>query len=194
MTRSFVVALLVGAQLLTPAVHAQTPQAPDRRPDVVYVPTRAEVVESMLDLAGVKAGDVVYDLGCGDGRFVISAARRGARGVGIDIDPVRVKEATENVKKSGVADRVRIVQGDLFLADIGEATVVTLYLLPTLNLRLRPKLWKELKPGTRVVSNMFDMGDWKPDRTINIGNGTAYLWTIPPDAAARAAAEEKGAK
>ena len=192
MIRPLLVALIAATLLFTPVApsNAQTAQAPDRRPDVVFVPTRAEVVEAMLDLAGVKAGDVVYDLGCGDGRFVISAAQRGARGVGVDIDPVRVKEATANVEKNKVADRVKIVQGDLFEADIREATVVTLYLLPNLNRRLRPKLWKELKPGSRVVSNMFDMGDWKPDRTINIGNGTAYLWTIPPDAAERAAADE----
>ena len=151
-----------------------------RGPDVIFVPTPGEVVDTMLRMAAVTKKDTVYDLGCGDGRIVITAAQRyGARGVGIDIDPDRVSEATENVKKAGVADRVRIVRGDLFEADISAATVVTLYLLTDLNLKLRPKLLRELKPGTRVVSHAFSMGDWNPERTAEVGGTTVYLWRIP---------------
>lgn len=147
---------------------------------VRYEPTPLPVVQAMTDLAAVNAGDVVYDLGCGDGRIVITAAQKyGARGVGIDIDPDRVKEATENTRKAGVADRVKIVRGDLFEADISPATVVTLYLLTDLNLKLRPKLMKDLKPGTRVVSHAFTMGDWKPEKTEDVGGTTVYLWRIP---------------
>jgi len=151
-----------------------------RGPDVIFVPTPGEVVDTMLRMAAVTKKDTVYDLGCGDGRIVITAAQRyGARGVGIDIDPDRVSEATENVRKAGVADRVRIVRGDLFEADISAATVVTLYLLTDLNLKLRPKLLRELKPGTRVVSHAFSMGDWNPERTTEVAGTTVYLWRIP---------------
>jgi ribosomal protein L11 methylase PrmA len=161
------------------AVEAQA-QAPTRTPDVIYVPTPPEVVEAMLKVANVKAGDVVYDLGCGDGRIVVTAAQKyGARGIGIDIDPQRIKEANENVQKAGVGDRVKIMQADLFEVPISEATVVTLYLLPSLNVKLMPKLMKELKPGTRIVSHAFDMGDWKPEQTINVNGRTVYYWTIP---------------
>jgi trans-aconitate methyltransferase len=152
-----------------------------RGPDVIFVPTPGEVVDTMLKMAAVTKKDTVYDLGCGDGRIVITAAQRyGARGVGIDIDPDRVSEATENVKKARVADRVRIVRGDLFEADISAATVVTLYLLTDLNLKLRPKLLRDLSPGTRVVSHAFSMGDWTPERTAEIAGTTVYLWRIPP--------------
>ena len=151
-----------------------------RGPDVIFVPTPGEVVDTMLRMAAVTKKDTVYDLGCGDGRIVITAAQRyGARGVGIDIDPDRVSEATENVRKAGVADRVRIVRGDLFEADISAATVVTLYLLTDLNLKLRPKLLRDLSPGTRVVSHAFSMGDWTPERTAEIAGTTVYLWRIP---------------
>ncbi|MGH9145548.1 MAG: SAM-dependent methyltransferase [Vicinamibacterales bacterium] len=162
-----------------PVVEAQA-QAPTRTPDVIYVPTPPEVVEAMLKVANVKAGDVVYDLGCGDGRIVVTAAQKyGARGVGIDIDPQRIKEANENVQKAGVGDRVKIMQADLFETPLSEATVVTLYLLPSLNVKLMPKLMKELKPGTRIVSHAFDMGDWKPEQTLNVDGRTVYYWTIP---------------
>jgi ribosomal protein L11 methylase PrmA len=162
-----------------PVVEAQA-QAPTRTPDVIYVPTPPEVVEAMLKVANVKAGDVVYDLGCGDGRIVVTAAQKyGARGIGIDIDPQRIKEANENVQKAGVGDRVKIMQADLFEVNISEATVVTLYLLPSLNVKLMPKLMKELKPGTRIVSHAFDMGDWKPEQTLNVDGRTVYYWTIP---------------
>ena len=159
----------------------QTSQIPpNRRPDVLYAPTPQNVVDAMLKLANVKAGDVVYDLGCGDGRFVISAAKLGARGVGIDIDQTRVFEATANARREGVADRVTIKHEDLFLSDFRDATVVTLFLLPDLNLKLRAKLLRELKPGTRIVSHLWDMGDWKPDRKLTINeNNIVYLWTIP---------------
>jgi ribosomal protein L11 methylase PrmA len=137
----------------------------------------------MLQLARVTSGDIVYDLGCGDGKIVIAAAvKYGARGVGIDIDPERIKEANQNAQDAGVAGKVRFILGDIFdpAIPIGEATVVTLFLLPRLNLMLRPRLWKELRPGTRVVSNSFDMGDWAPEKTDQIGNFTVYFWTIPP--------------
>jgi SAM-dependent methyltransferase len=161
-----------------------------RQPDVIYVPTRQSVVDAMLKVANVKAGDVVYDLGCGDGRIVVTAAKLGARAIGIDIDPQRVKEANENVARNNVGDRVKILNQDLFTTDVSEANVVTLYLLPSLNLRLRPTLWKTLKPGTRVVSHDFDMGDWKPEQTLNVEGATIYYWTITPDLAKRAAAEK----
>ena len=148
--------------------------------DVPYVPTPDEVVESMLKLAGVHRGDVVYDLGCGDGRIVIAAARLGARAVGVDINPDRIRDARLNAKQAQVEDSVTFVQEDLFKADIKEATVVTLYLLPSVNLKLRPRLWSELKPGTRVVSHAFDMGDWKAEKTDEVDNRPVYLWTIPP--------------
>jgi 2-polyprenyl-3-methyl-5-hydroxy-6-metoxy-1,4-benzoquinol methylase len=161
-----------------------------RQPDVIYVPTRQSVVDAMLKVANVKAGDVVYDLGCGDGRIVVTAAKLGARGIGIDIDPQRVKEANENVTKNSVGDRVKILNQDLFSTDVSEASVVMLYLLPSLNLKLRPVLWKTLKPGTRVVSHDFDMGDWKPEQTLNVDGATIYYWTITPDLAKKAAAEK----
>jgi ribosomal protein L11 methylase PrmA len=149
-------------------------------PDVIYVPTPQEVVDGMLKLARVGRNDVVYDLGCGDGRIVVTAARDfGARAVGIDIDPIRIREAAENIRVAGVGDRVKLIEGDLFATDIGEATVVTLYLLSRLNLKLRPKLLKELRPGTRIVSHAFDMDDWKPQRTDSIGSSTIHLWTVP---------------
>ena len=170
-------------------VAAQVAGQPLRGPDVIFVPTPDEVVDAMLKVAGVQSGDVVYDLGCGDGRLVVAAAKLGARGVGIDIDPQRVKEANENVQKNGVGDRVGILNQDLFTTDISEATVVTLYLLPSLNLKLRPKLWRELRPGSRVVSHAFDMGDWKPEQTLDVDGRTVYFWVIPSDAAERAAAE-----
>ncbi|MGE5793582.1 MAG: methyltransferase domain-containing protein [Bacteroidota bacterium] len=147
--------------------------------DVPFVPTPADAVAAMLKLAGVRKDDVVYDLGSGDGRIVIAAARRGARGVGIDIDPARIAEGERNARAAGVASRVRFVRQDLFDADLGDATVVTLYLLPRVNQRLRPKLLAELKPGTRVVSYGFDMGDWAPERTVEIGSSMLYLWVIP---------------
>ena len=152
-----------------------------RGPDVIFVPTPNDVVDMMLKLAGVTKKDTVYDLGCGDGRIVATAAQKyGARGVGIDIDPERVAEANENVRKGKVDKLVKIVRGDLFEADISEATVVTLYLLTDLNRKLRPKLWRDLAPGTRVVSHAFSMGEeWKPERQESVGGTTVYLWRVP---------------
>ena len=148
--------------------------------DVPYVPTPEVVVERMLRTAKVGEGDVVYDLGCGDGRIVITAAQKyGARGVGYDIDPQRISESNANAAKAGVTDRVKFSVQDLFTADFKEATVVTLYLLPEVNLRLRPKLLAELKPGTRIVSHAFDMGDWKPDKTAEIDGRMIYFWVVP---------------
>ena len=158
--------------------------AQDRRPEVPYVPTPNEVVEAMLRLAQVSKNDVVYDLGCGDGRIVIAAAQKfGALGVGVDIDPERIKECNENARKAGVTERVKFLQQDLFDTDLSEATVVTLYLLPDVNLRLRPKLLHDLKPGTRIVSHAFDMGDWKPEKVVNVSGEemerTIYYWVVP---------------
>ncbi len=163
---------------------AQVPgqEAPTRRPDVIYVPTPQEVVDAMLDVAKVGPNDLVYDLGCGDGRIVVTAAKKfGARGIGFDIDPQRIKEANENVASAGVGDKVEIRQADLFETDLSEANVVTLYLLSSLNLKLRPKLWKELKVGSRVVSHAFSMGDWEPEQTLDVNGRTVYYWTITED-------------
>jgi ubiquinone/menaquinone biosynthesis C-methylase UbiE len=148
--------------------------------DVPYVPTPEAVVAKMLEVAKVGPKDVVYDLGSGDGRIVITAAKKHrARGVGIDIDPDRIKEARENARRAGVAKQVEFRQGDLFKADIGEATVVTIYLLSSVNMQLRPKLLAELKPGTRVVSHAFDMGDWKPVESHRVGTSTVHYWVVP---------------
>jgi ubiquinone/menaquinone biosynthesis C-methylase UbiE len=149
--------------------------------DVPYVPTNQPVVEAMLELAGVSAQDVVYDLGCGDGRIVVTAVQKyGARGVGVDIDPERIQDANRTAQRAGVTGRVKFIEGDLFKTDLREATVVTLYLLPEINLKLKPKLLRELKPGTRIVSHDFTMGtDWPPEKTLRIGRDTIYLWTIP---------------
>ncbi|RPI15172.1 MAG: class I SAM-dependent methyltransferase [Acidobacteriales bacterium] len=154
-------------------------RAPKRQPDIHWEPSTDSVVTSMLKLAGVKKGDVVYDLGCGDGRIVIAAAREfGARGVGIDIDPQRIAESNENARKAGVTGLVRFEEEDLFEAKISDATVVTLFLWPSVNMKVRAKLLKELKPGTRVVSHSHDMGDWKPDRVQVVEGARILLWTI----------------
>ena len=183
------VGLMVTASVPT-RVYAQaaTQEAPTRRPDVIYVPTPEEVVEAMLQVANVTKNDIVYDLGCGDGRIPVTAAKKyGARGVGIDIDPQRIKEAKENAKKAGVESLVRFEENDLFKADFHAATVVTLFLLPEVNLRLKPRLMQELKPGTRIVSNTFDMGEWKPEKEFTVGGDNddtylsrrLFLWTVP---------------
>ena len=183
---------LVALLIITTAVSsglmlAQQPQAPARQPDVIYVPTPQEVVDAMLDVAQVKSTDVIYDLGSGDGRIPITAAQKyGARGVGIDINPERIKEANDNLKKANVGDKVKFLTADLFETNISEATVVTLYLLQSLNEKLRPKLFRELKPGTRVVSHAFSMGDaWPPEKTLDVNGRNVYFWTIPANAAGR---------
>jgi hypothetical protein len=173
---------------------APAPAAPPAAPaparkdlDVPYVPTPEKVVAEMLAMAGVGKKDVLYDLGSGDGRIVITAAQRfGTRGVGIDIDPDRIKEANQRAREAGVTKRVRFIKGDIFDADIRDATVVTLYLLPAVNMKLRPKLLRELRPGTRVVSHNYDMGDWKPEKVSRMrlpsGEHTVYYWVVPDKA------------
>jgi len=178
------VTALAGCALLE---HAEpyistTGESPTLIPDVPFAVSAEPVVEAMLDLAGVRAGDVLYDLGCGDGRIVIAAARRGARATGIDIDPMPLIFARRNARRSGadVERRVRFVRGDFFQADLRDATVVTLYLSPEVNQRLLPKLLDELAPGSRIVSHKFHMGDaWKPERSVRVDNATIYLWIVP---------------
>ena len=150
-------------------------------PEVPYFPSTDEAVLAMLKLAGTGPEDVVYDLGCGDGRIVIAAAKDfGARGVGIEIDPAPLRMALYRARRAGVEDRVRFVRGDLFETDVGEATVVTLFLFETLNRRLLPKLLRELEPGTRIVSHRYGFGDdWLPEKTVQAGASTLYLWTVP---------------
>lgn len=177
------VSLGLGLVALPPPTQAQAqPGAAaqaSREPDVIYVPTPQEVVDAMLEIAKVGPDDVLYDLGSGDGRIPITAAKRhGTHGVGIDIDPARIREARANAEQQGVSDKVTFIEGDLFEQDLSKATVISLYLLPTLNLRLRPTLLK-LKPGTRIVSHAFDMGDWAPDQTLIVNQKRIYFWTVP---------------
>ena len=175
-------ALAAALSLAAPApLVAQAQRQPaSQTPDVIFVPTPQEVVEDMLRLANVQKGDVLYDLGSGDGRIPVTAAKKfGVRAVGIDIDPQRIKEATENAKKHGVGKLVTFKQEDLFKTDFKDATVVTLYLLPDLNVKLRPRLLNELKPGTRIVSHQFDMGTWKPEKKVELNGRVVYLWTVP---------------
>ncbi len=177
---------LSGLLLLAPwgmaAASEAEPTRPARRLDVWYVPTPHEVVDRMLDEAKVRSTDVVYDLGCGDGRMVIAAAKKfGTLGVGVDLDPARIKEARANAKAAGVDKLVTFRVGDMFETDIREANVVLLYLLPELNRRLKPKLFAELRPGARVVSHDFDMGkEWPPDRSVKLGSDGIYMWVMPP--------------
>ncbi len=194
---------LAALTLAAPAgLPGQEKSAAARTPDVHFVPTDTTKVREMLTAAKVSANDLVYDLGCGDGRFVITAVKKyGARGVCVDIDPVRIKESKSNADTAGVRNRIEFIEGDLFEQDLSKASVITLYLLPSLNLRLRPKLFKELRPGTRVVSNAFDMGDWKADRTMNVKASSgmtsyAYMWIIPADVSGqwRLTTEGGGAK
>lgn len=171
--------LLIGTQTLSGQAGQKRPDAPHLAP---YVPTPQEVVDRMLALAQVSKGDVVYDLGCGDGRIPITAAKRfGARGVGVDIDPQRIAEANANAKKEGVADRVTFRLEDALTTDVSDATVVTLYLLSASNLKLRPLLTRQLKPGARIVSHAFSMGDWQADKVDTFVDAagatrTLYLW------------------
>ena len=158
----------------------KTVRVQSRGLDVAYASTPPAVVDAMLELARVTSDDVVYDLGCGDGRIVVAAAKGpGARGVGIDIDSERIAEATALARREGVTDRVTFILGDLFQADFRDATVVMLYLQPEPNLRLRSRLLTELRPGTRVVSLSYDMGDWTPDEVRRVAGRRIYLWTIP---------------
>jgi hypothetical protein len=158
---------------------------------VPYVPTPQEVVDRMLELAQVKKGDVVYDLGAGDGRIVVTAAKKyGVRAIGFEIDPQRIKESTENITKAGVGHLVEIRQQDIRTVDLSPASVLTMYLLPEVNLMIRPNIWKQMKPGSRVVSHDFDMGDWKPLKTENMKDSSnwdhaLYLWHVPQKQAER---------
>ncbi|MFC5478630.1 SAM-dependent methyltransferase [Massilia suwonensis] len=176
-----------GAGLLPLPLLAQTATAPAL--DVPYVPTPQDVVERMLQMAKVGKNDVLFDLGCGDGRIVITAAKQhGARGTGIDLDPERIGEARKNAEQAGVAGRVDFKVADLFETDVSAASVVTLYLLPNVNTRLRPRLWQQLKVGARVVSHAFDMGpEWPPEKTETVDGRSIYYWTIK-------AAHKKAAK
>jgi SAM-dependent methyltransferase len=164
---------------------AQKRQHTARKPDVPFVVSADEVVDMMLKTADVIDKDTVYDLGCGDGRIVIAAASKyGARGVGVDINPIHIKQSRRNAQKAGVSRKVTFIEQDLLKTDLSQATVVAIYLDPKMNLRLRPKLFRELKPGARVVSNSFDMGDWKPDKVVKLtvagSECIIYYWTIGP--------------
>ena len=170
---------------VAPAAESTAVPSPKKELDVPYVPTHEMIVAEMLRMAEVKGDDVLYDLGSGDGRIPITAAKQfGTRGVGIDLNPERISEANENAKKAGVTDKVRFIEGDIFKSDFREASVVTLYLLPEINLRLRPQLLEQLKPGTRVVSHNYNMGDWQPEqtKTITTPDGVdhfIYFWRVP---------------
>jgi SAM-dependent methyltransferase len=185
----------LGTLALTSCTNQQTAQAPTSspgdvapsptptasvKPDVPYVPTPDAVVERMLELAKVNKNDLLYDLGSGDGRIVIAAAKKyGAKGVGVEIDPQLVEKAKANAKTAGVSDKVEFRQQNLFDVNLSEASVVTLYLLPQVNLKLRPQLLRQLKPGTRIVSHEFNMGDWQPEQTVKLEGRTIYVWTVP---------------
>ncbi len=169
------VVVIVSALLALPIYGQQA-----RTPDVIFVPTEPAVVDEMLRMAKVSKNSVVYDLGCGDGRIVITAATRyGARGVGIDIDPERIRESRQNARAVGVSDRIQFIQGDLFQFDFHEATAVLLYLSSAVNVRLRPILLRQLKPGTPVVSHDFLMGDWQPDEMSSVNGAAILLWIVP---------------
>jgi len=177
--RSFIASLVASCSSAA-AWAQQSAAAPKRSPDVPYVPTPQPVVEAMLKLGEVKTGDILYDLGSGDGRIPITAAKMfGIHATGIDINPVRIEEAQANAKKENVTTLVSFRNEDLFDADLKDATVVTLYLLPSINLKLRPKLFRDLKPGTRIVSHSFDMGGWEPEKRIEVDGRYLYLWRVP---------------
>ena len=173
-------AVAVSVALAMGLVPSAARTQPTRTPDVQFVPTPMAVVDTMLAVARVTKDDRLYDLGSGDGRIVITAAKRyGTRGIGIDIDPQRITDSRKNADTAGVTQLVEFRQADLFETDLRDATVVTLYLLPQLNVKLRPKLFAELRPGTRVVSHAFDMGDWPADSVIYVGGRTVYFWRMP---------------
>lgn len=172
--------LMAGSAIEPPPGPIPVAAQESRAPDVIYVPTPPEVVEAMLEMAQVRDGDVLYDLGSGDGRIPIAAVKRAkVKATGIDIDPQRIAEANANAKAQGVEGKVTFKQADLFASDFSDASVVTLYLLDSLNEKLRPKLLAELKPGTRIVSHAFRMGEWEPDKTQDVNGRTIYFWTVP---------------
>jgi tRNA G37 N-methylase Trm5 len=178
--------LAVAAVLLLSLIYAggsmptQAQDMPSENKKIVpFVPTPQEVVDKMIELGGVKKGDTVYDMGSGDGRIVITAAKKGARAVGFEIDGDLVKESRGNIKKAGVENLAEIRQQDILTVDLAPANVVTMYLLPDVNLKLRPNVLSQMKPGSRIVSHAFDMGDWKPDKTERVNGRTIYLWIVP---------------
>ena len=184
--RSILCGIILAASMAGIGCNEQPPSATTslREPDVRYEPTSPDVVQVMFRLANVNTGEVVYDLGCGDGRIVITAVREfSARGVCVDIDPQRIAESRENARAAGVTEKIRFLNQDLFETNVSEASVVMLFLSAELNLKLRPKLLRELKPGARIVSHWHDMGDWKPQKTVRVKSGgrerSVYLWTIP---------------
>ena len=185
-----IILLLAAAAIVAPAAPGEVVPSwslpTKERPalDVPYVPTPPEVVAKMLSLADVSSKDVLYDLGCGDGRIVVTAAkeRKVRKAVGFDLDPQRIRESNENARQAGVTEQVSFQQKNLFDVDLSEATVLSLYLLPSVNLQLRPKLFRELKPGTRIVSHDFDMAEWQPDQTAVVGSHTVYYWVLPANA------------
>ena len=190
MPQRVLLALSAAVLLLVAVACAQAPTPATKPLDVPYVPTHESLVDEMLRMANVGKNDILYDLGSGDGRIVITAARNfGTRGVGYDLDPERISEARENARRAGVTDRVRFEQQDIFTAKIADATVVTMYLLPDVNLKLRPKLLSELKPGTRIVSHNYDLGDWAPlqrkEMDVSGINHTLFLWIVPPRSSGR---------
>jgi len=170
----YALALCAGMLASGVAVAQESPKL-----DVIYVPTPQEVVDRMLEMADVKPGDFMIDFGCGDGRMVVSAAKRGARGYGVDINPVRIREANENAKKAGVTDKVEFKIANLFEEDLSKADVMAMYLLTDINLRLRPKILDTMKPGTRIVSHAFDMGDWEPDQKDVVAGKQVFFWVVP---------------
>lgn len=181
--------------LLTQAALTETDEKPARKPDIHFVPTPQKVVDEMLATAKVQKGEMVYDLGCGDGRIVITAAKNyGAKGIGIDIDPQRIREATQNAKQAGVQDRVEFKKADLFESDFKDANVISLYLLTTLNRKLRPKILAETRPGTRIVSHAFGMGEWEPDEEKNIEGSTMYYWMVPANISGKWSVKGEGGK
>jgi predicted O-methyltransferase YrrM len=190
MYRRLIPAVTVALMLVVTVAGAQSPTMEKKPLDVPYVPTHESLVEEMLSMARVGGNDLLYDLGSGDGRIVITAARKfGTRGVGYDLDPERISEARENARRAGVTDRVRFEQQDIFTAKFNDATVVTMYLLPDVNMKLRPRLLSELKPGTRIVSHNYDLGDWQPvqrkEMDVNGINHTLYLWIVPQKSSGR---------
>jgi SAM-dependent methyltransferase len=175
--------LMVSCVLILMVSSCAQAQVEDIERDVPFVPTPQPVVEEMLRLADPKEGEVLYDLGCGDGRIVVTAAKKyKVRGIGVDIDPERIRESNENAEKAGVSERVKFIRKNLFEMDFGDADVLCMYLLPSVNVKLRPKILEDMRPGARVVSHSFDMGDWSPDKTVQVAesnNRTLYFWVVP---------------
>lgn len=183
-TALLIVAAVIGVESLRERPEPPTAAAKQQDPapplDVPFVPTRSPIVDQMLEMAAVGPDDYVIDLGSGDGRILIAAARRtGARGLGVDLDPARIRDARYNARDAGVSDKVEFRRQDLFATPIGEASVLTLYLLPEINLRLRPRILREMQPGSRVVSHAYDMGEWRWDRREYVDGANVYLWIVP---------------